>query len=119
MRRIFRFFRRQDLVAPAAPWALSADDHRRILALLSEVGLRIVREARGPVPLLAFGRRVLERLDVQRGAVPLAQFSDALKRVIRDMRHDKLRVMSPTDFLGVGYVYDAADPETYPVRTSR
>jgi hypothetical protein len=31
----------------------------------------------------------------------------------------KLAVMSPTEFIGVGYVYDAGDPETYPVRTSR
>lgn len=30
-----------------------------------------------------------------------------------------LRVMSPTEFLGVGYVYDADDPETWPVRSSR
>jgi hypothetical protein len=118
MRRIFRFFRRQEVVAPA-PWALSTEEHRRVLALLAEVGLRIVDEARGPVPLLAFGRRVLEQLDVRRGAVPLAQFSDALKRVIRDMGDERLRVMSPTDFVGVGYVYNARDPQSWPVRTSR
>jgi hypothetical protein len=119
MKRLFWFCGRREVVAPAAGWALSADQHRRVLALLSEVGLLIVREARGPVPLLAFGRRVLERLEVKRGAVPLAAFSDALKRVIREMGDAKLRVMSPTEFIGVGYVYDAGDPETYPVRTSR
>jgi hypothetical protein len=65
---------------------------------------------------------VLERLDTQRGRsrpVPLPLFADALKRVIRDMRHDRLRVMSPTDFLGVGYVYNAHDRESWPVQSSR
>ena len=118
MRRIFEFFRRAEVAAPQ-DWAMSAEQHRAVLGLLSEIGLRIVEESRGPVPLLAFGRRVLDRLEVERGAVPLLQFADALKRVIRDMGHEKLRVMSPTDFLGVGYVYDAQDPETWPVRTSR
>ena len=83
-------------------------------------GLRIVSEARGPVPLLTFGRRVLERLETtspQR--VPLPRFADALKRVIRDMQHERLRIMSPSDFPGVGYVYNAHDPETWPVRSSR
>ena len=45
-------------------------------------------------------------------------FADALKRVIREMDHERLRVMSPTDFIGVGYVYNAADPETWPIRSS-
>ena len=118
MRRIFKFFRRFE-VPEAQPWALSPEQHRQLLALLSEVGLGIVRESRGPVPLLAFGRRMLERLDIRRDAVPLPHFADALKRVIRDLGHEQLRVMSPTDFLGVGYVYNAADPETWPIRTSR
>jgi hypothetical protein len=116
MRRILRFFtgRRQ----PAAiTWQLSAEQRQRLLGLLSEVGLTIVTEARGPVPLLTFGRRVLERLQTE-GAVPLPHFADALKRVIREMDHERLRVMSPTDFIGVGYVYNAADPETWPIRSS-
>jgi hypothetical protein len=117
---MFWFIRRQELAAPAAPaWSLSPEQHRAVLALLSEIGLRIVHESRGPVPLLAFGRRVLERLEVRRDAVPLAHFADALKRVIREMGDERLAVMSPTDFLGVGYVYNAQDPETWPVRTSR
>ena len=40
-------------------------------------------------------------------------------RVIREMRHDRLQVMSPSEFLGVGYVYNAHDPDTWPVRSSR
>ena len=124
MRRIIELFR------PAKPqvrkWHLTPEQHRQVLELLSEIGLGIVDEARGPVPLMTFGRRVLERLDTwgspgqstQGGRpVPLPHFADALKRVIRDMQHDRLRVMSPTDFIGVGYVYNAQDPETYPFRS--
>ena len=48
-----------------------------------------------------------------------ADFADALKRVICEMEDEKLRVMSPTEFVGVGYVYNAVDPETWPVRSSR
>jgi hypothetical protein len=119
MRRIFDFFNRREMRSVEA-WALSPDQRRRLLGLLSEVGLRIVAEARGPVPLLKFGSRVLERLEPgQAGRVPLPHFADALKRVIREMEDDRLRVMSPTDFLGVGYVYNAVDPETWPIKSSR
>jgi LmbE family N-acetylglucosaminyl deacetylase len=117
MRRIF-WFRSGPRDAKEQAWFLSDEQHRELQALLSELGLHIVSEARGPVPLLKFGRRVLDRLG-NASTVPLPHFADALKRVIRDMRHDQLRVMSPTDLLGVGYVYNAADPETWPVRTSR
>jgi hypothetical protein len=117
MRRIMRLFFREP--APVRPWSLTPEQHRQVLELLSEIGLGIVAESRGPVPLLTFGQRVLERLhaDNPMQPVPLPHFADALKRVIRDMRHDRLRVMSPTDFIGVGYVYNAQDPETYPFRS--
>ena len=120
MRRIMRLFFR-DEPPVVQPWNLSAEQHRQLLDLLSEIGLNIVEEARGPVPLLTFGRRVLERLETSRQAnrpVPLPHFADALKRVIRDMQHDRLRVMSPSDFPGVGYVYNAQDADTYPVRSA-
>lgn len=119
MRRIFRLFR--PVQTPLRPWTLSAEQHRQLLDLLSEIGLGIVSEARGPVPLMTFGRRVLDRLQSQHrpDPVPLVLFVDALKRVIRDMEHERLRVMSPSDFPGVGYVFNAHDPETWPVRTSR
>jgi hypothetical protein len=108
--------RRQPVVEA---WRLTEEQHHQLLGLLSDIGLHIVHEARGPVPLLTFGRRVLDRLQAGRdGSVPLPYFADALKRVIREMDHDHLRVMSPTDFIGVGYVYNAADPETWPVRSS-
>ena len=119
MRRIFRFFWRRE--SPAAPvWSLTDEQRQELLALLSHLGLQIVRDSRGPVPLLAFGRAVLDRLELTRpGRVPLPDFADALKRVIADMRHEQLRVMSPTEMVGVGYVFDVKDPETWPVRTSR
>ena len=121
MRRIFRLFRSDDR-QPHRPWTLSAEQHRQVLELLSDIGLHIVSESRGPVPLLTFGRRVLERLGTSRrfvDPVPLPHFADALKTIIKDMEHDRLRVMSPTDFLGVGYVYNAGDPETWPIQSSR
>jgi hypothetical protein len=34
------------------------------------------------------------------------------------MQHDQLRVMSPTTMVGVGYVFNAADPNTWPVKSS-
>ena len=120
MRRIFRLFRRGHEPPPPQTIHLTAEQHRQLLELLSEIGLGIVREARGPVPLLTFGRRVLERLEREQRAVPLPRFADALKRVIRDMGPDeRLRVMSPSDFPGVGYVFNATDPETWPVRSGR
>ena len=116
MRRILRFFVKSQ--PPPQPWMMSPELRRQLLAMLSEIGLGIVEEARGPVPLMTFGRRVLERLETDHPPVPLHRFADALKRVIHDMQHDRLRVMSPTDFAGVGYVYNARDPETYPVRSA-
>ena len=95
-----------------------------MLELLSRIGLDIVAEARGPVPLTTFGRRMLERLGPQQlqpfGLLTQLQFADGLKVVIREMGHDRLRVMAPpTDFPGVGYIFNASDPDTWPVRTSR
>ena len=114
MRRWLFFSRR---VEPApVEWTPSADLERELRELLRRIGLRIVAEARGPVPLLAFGRRVVEHLRT-RPPVTLARFSDALKKAILRMDDERLRVMSPSDFLGVGYVYNARDPETYPVRS--
>ena len=118
MKRIFSFGTKS-APAPAVKWDFSPQQQRQLLDLLSDIGLHIVHEARGPVPLMTFGRRVLERLEPSGSAFPLPQFADALKRVIREMRHDRLQVMSPSDFTGVGYVFNAQDPDTWPVRSSR
>lgn len=117
MKRFFWFFNTHNEPEPTA-WRLSTDQRERLLAMLSDIGLQIVDQARGPIPLLAFGRRVLERLENDPAAVPLPPFTEALKRIIRDMNHDRLRVMSPSSFPGVGYIYDATDPETWPIRSS-
>jgi hypothetical protein len=117
MRRIFRFF--LPARTPTAPaWTLTGEQHRELLSLLSGVGLEIVARTRGPVPLLTFARCVLEHLQPGRrfvDPVPLHDFAGALKAVIRDMDDERLRVLSPSDFPGVGYVFNAADPETWPV----
>jgi hypothetical protein len=117
MRRIFRFFWSAQPAAPA--WTLSAEEFQQLMGLLSDVGLRIVSESRGPVPLLTFGRRVLDQLEPGRRfhTVDIAEFASALKAVIREMQDERLRVMSPSDFPGVGYVFNAADPETWPVKS--
>jgi len=118
MKRIF-WFGSGRLEPPPQAWHLPPEQHRQLLDLLSQIGLHIVHEARGPVPLLAFGRRMLEQLGATGGTVPVAHFADALKRIIREMQHERLRVMSPTESIGVGYVYNAEDPDTWPVRSSR
>ncbi len=119
MRRILRLFIPEHRSAIAS-WKLSPQQHQQVLELLSEIGLGIIVEARGPVPLITFGRRMLNQLDTDRvGLIPLPHFADALKRIICDMQHDRLRVISPSDFPGVGYVYNAMDPETWPVQSSR
>ena len=118
MRRIIRLFFRGSPPSPRAV-ALSGQEHRELLRILSDIGLDIVSETRGPVPLLTFGRRVLARLQPAAGEEAVPRFADALKHVIREMGDERLRIMSPSDFPGVGYVFDAKDPETWPVQTSR
>ncbi len=119
MRHLFRLFR--PVATPQKPWTLSGEQHAQLLELLSRIGLDIIAETRGPVPLLKFSRCVLDRLEsrMRPDPVPLEHFAGALKVVIRDMNDDRLRVMSPTDFPGVGYVFNALDRETWPVQTSR
>ena len=96
--------------------ATEADHERQLLKRLSRIGLDVVHDARAPVPLLTFGKRVLARLQPEAEALPLPYFADALKRVIGEMHHEHLHVLSPAESFGVGYVYDARDPETWPIR---
>src|SRR6516165_7458170 len=114
----FLWFKKGPTQPPAA-LNISNEQHEQLLELLTRIGLGIIEEVRGPVPLLTFGRRMMERLETHKTHVlPLPVFAVALKHVIRNMRHDRLRVMSPTDCVGVGYVYNAQDPETWPLRSS-
>lgn len=120
MRRIFTFFYRREVRQPACAWTMTDVQRQELLRVLSEIGLDIVREANAPVPLLTFGRRVLRRLQCDGvDAIPLPEFADALKRVLREMQHEQLQVMSPTEMLGVGYVYNITERETWPVRSGR
>jgi hypothetical protein len=126
MRRIFRLFGRlasSSLPAALPSWTPTPEQRRVMLELLSRIGLDIVAEARGPVPLMTFGRQMLDRLGPQQlrpfGPLTQLQFADGLKTVIREMDHDRLRVLSPTDFPGVGYIFNAREPDTWPVRSSR
>lgn len=117
MRRIFRLFWNAEPEVRA--WTLTEQEHQQLMRLLSDVGLQIVTDVRGPVPLLTFGRRVLDLLEPGRRfhTVDLPEFAAALKAVIREMADERLRVMSPSDFPGVGYVFNAEDPETWPVKS--
>ena len=63
---------------PPAALNLTNEQHQQLLDHLTEIGLEIICEARGPVPLLTFGRRMMERLQTHKTHVlPLPQFADA------------------------------------------
>jgi hypothetical protein len=81
-----------------------------------ELGLSIVREARGPMRLWDFARRLERRLGMPR--VPTGQLCDAIKAALDRVNDPRLALMS-TSMPGVGYVYDAMDPDAKPVRSSR
>jgi len=83
---------------------------------LVELGLEIVGEVRGPMRLWDFSRRLGRRLGMP--PVPLSDLSDAVKATISQIDNPRLRILAP-GMTGVGYVYDAADPESWPVRASR
>lgn len=119
MRHIFRLFRPAQSTQKV--WTLSADQHAQVMDLLSRIGLDIVAEVGGPVTLMQFSRHVLDKLETRMRPDPVAlqDFASALKLVILDMNHDRLRVMSPTEFPGVGYVFNTQDRETWPVQSSR
>jgi hypothetical protein len=85
---------------------------------LVELGLQIVREGRGPMRLWEFSWRLGTRLGMP--PMPLAELSDAVKATLSSIDDARLRLQAPpTRGTGAGYVYDAADPDTCPVRSSR
>ena len=111
-------------VAPAkeAVGAGAAASSTTIYGVLSEslvdLGLQIVREVRGPMRLWEFSWRLGDRLGMP--PMPLAELSDAVKATLSTIDHSRLRVLAPpTRGTGAGYVYDAADPDAWPVRASR
>jgi hypothetical protein len=81
---------------------------------LIDLGLQIVGEVRGPMRLWDFSRRLRLRLGMP--PLPLTDLSDAVKATLHRIDDPRLRVLAP-GMQGVGYVYDAADPESRPIRT--
>lgn len=81
-----------------------------------ELGLQIVGEVRGPMRLWDFSRRLGRRLGMP--PVPLTDLSDAVKATLSRIDDSRLRLLAP-GMAGAGYVYDAADPESHPIRASR
>jgi hypothetical protein len=81
-----------------------------------ELGLSIVRETRGPMRLWDFARRLERRLGMPR--VPAGELCEAIKAALHRANDPRLALMS-TSMPGVGYVYDALDPDAKPVRSSR
>src|SRR5690348_5627045 len=81
-----------------------------------DLGLSIVRETRGPMRLWDFARRLERRLGMPR--VPTGELCEAIKAALDRANDHRLTVMSTT-MPGVGYVYDARDPDAKPVRSSR
>jgi hypothetical protein len=109
-----------DASAKAAPGYNSVGDYPVDAGVLSEtlveLGLQIVGEVRGPMRLWDFSRRLGRRLGMP--PLPLADLSDAVKATLSRIDDPRLRILAP-DMQGVGYVYDATDPESHPVRASR
>jgi hypothetical protein len=83
---------------------------------LVAIGLEIVREGRGPMRLWDFAGRLQQRLGMPR--VPAGELSDALKATLERIDDPRLGVLA-TSMSGVGYVYDALDPDAAPLRASR
>ena len=107
-------------VAASAP-ASAAAVYEVLSESLVEMGLQIVHEVRGPMRLWDFSRRLGTRLDMP--PMPLSQLSDAVRATLSTIDDARLRVLAPGSRggfgTGAGYVYDAADPDALPVRSSR
>jgi hypothetical protein len=106
----------------AAPAQAPASDLYGVMSeSLVRLGLQIVHEVRGPMRLWDFSRRLGSRLNMP--AMPLSQLSDAVRATLSTIDDQRLRILAPGSRggggTGAGYVYDAADPDSWPVRSSR
>jgi hypothetical protein len=81
-----------------------------------ELSLSIVREVRGPMRLWDFAQRLESRLGMPR--TPTGTLCDAVKNALEQINDPRLAILA-TSMAGVGYVYDANDPDAKPVRASR
>ena len=110
------------LFAPAPPGELSlpagpdADLPAVVAASLVDLSLSIVRESRGPMRLWDFARRLETRLGMPR--TPTGELCNAVKAALERINDPRVAVLA-TSMPGVGYVYDANDPDAKPVRSSR
>ncbi len=108
----------KDVVGAGPHGAAAADIYSVLSESLVDLGLQIVREGRGPMRLWEFSWRLGSRLGMP--PMPLADISDAVKATLSSIDHARLRVLAPPGRgTGAGYVYDAADPDAWPVRSSR
>lgn len=111
-----RWASRGDVVFAPAPAVFQTTDLPVLSQTLVELGLQIVQEGRGPMRLWDFSRRLGSRLGMP--PLPLPVLSEAVKSTLSQIDHPRLRLLAP-GMPGVGYVYDADDPETVPIRSSR
>jgi hypothetical protein len=89
---------------------------------LVELGLQIVHEVRGPMRLWDFSRRLGTRLGMP--PMSLSELTSAVGATLSTIGDERLRILTPGSRsgcygTGAGYVYDAADPDSWPVRSSR
>jgi len=90
-------------------------DVRLLLRSVLACGNAMLQGARAPIPLYRFAKSVAATLNLS-SRVPTLELCNALKVLLAAMDDDSIRILSPTDFPGVGYVYDQANSETWPVR---
>ena len=102
--------------SPQAAQTISPIDAAILSDTFVRLGLQIVGEVRGPMRLWDFSRRLGRRLGMP--PLPLTELSDAVKTTLSQIDDPRLRILAP-GMAGVGYVYDAADPESHPIRASR
>ena len=113
----FGRWQRDAAYSPAhAPGGSNPIDAVVLSHALVDLGLQIVGEVRGPMRLWDFSRRLGRRLGMP--PVPLTDLSDAVKTTLARIDNPRLRILAP-GMQGVGYVYDAADPDSWPLRASR
>lgn len=97
----------------AASVAEVAAQHGALAEWLVEVSLEIVHEVRGPMRLWDFAGRLKRRLGMP--PVPTEKLCDAVKAALQRTDDPRLVLLAPS-MPGVGYVYDAEDVDSQPVR---
>src|SRR5688500_9186988 len=92
---------------------LTSEEIDFLLMAVIAAGFEILRDAKGPMPLWQFSKDLAAKVGVR--VVPdLTQLSDAIKALLWEANHPRLRLIATT-MSGVGYVYDLKNAETWPV----